>query len=312
MPLAASEAALPLLAALAAVLVGCASELPPPKGAWPVEVHGHRGARALAPENTLPSFAKALEAGAEGIELDVCATADDVLAVTHDPLVNAKLCRYDDGSPVPHRLAVRSLTFADLERLDCGSLPNEKFPGQAPVPGTRIPSLDQLLDWLAASPLPAARTVKLDVEAKVPKHGEGPAVAPDLLARLVVETLARHGMTGRATLLSFDPRVLAAAHRLEPSLPTCLNVDDPYADLPELARRAGVGAVGVRHRYLTAEAVTALRAEGVKVLAWTANSPASWDRLVMFEVDAIVTDDPGACLAHLRERGWRKGGAAAR
>src|SRR5581483_5165466 len=92
-------------------------------------VHGHRGARAVFPENTLPAFEYAIHAGVDAVELDVLATKDDVLVVTHDPLMNADLCR---GGPAG--LAVRELTFDELVRYDCGSRPNPGFPRQRTVP----------------------------------------------------------------------------------------------------------------------------------------------------------------------------------
>lgn len=100
-------------------------------------VHGHRGARAVLPENTLPAFEHAVAAGADVLELDLAVTRDDVLVVSHDPMVNHVICK----GPQPDAV-IRRLTLAELKEYDCGSLANPAFPRQKALPGTRIPTLD--------------------------------------------------------------------------------------------------------------------------------------------------------------------------
>src|SRR5450755_4710334 len=103
-------------------------------------VHGHRGARALRPENTIPAFEYAIQAGADVLEMDVAVTKDNVLVISHDPHINPEICQ----GPHPG-IAIRQLTLAELREYDCGALKNPHFPKQQPVPGTRIPTLDEVL-----------------------------------------------------------------------------------------------------------------------------------------------------------------------
>jgi glycerophosphoryl diester phosphodiesterase len=103
-------------------------------------VHGHRGARALRPENTIPAFEYAIQAGADVLEMDVAVTKDNVLVISHDPHINAEICT----GPHPG-IAIHELTLAELRQYDCGALKNPHFPRQQPVPGTRIPTLDEVL-----------------------------------------------------------------------------------------------------------------------------------------------------------------------
>src|SRR5437588_402578 len=93
--------------------------------AGPILVHGHRGARALRPENTIPAFEYAIGAGADVLELDMAVTRDDVVVVSHDPVLNPEICRSPGGSTL-----IRVLTLAELRKWDCGSLRNPKFPRQ--------------------------------------------------------------------------------------------------------------------------------------------------------------------------------------
>src|SRR6266571_4402682 len=102
-------------------------------------VHGHRGTRARRPENTLPAFEYAIDQGVDVLELDVAVTKDDVAVISHDPLINVTIC----SGPNPG-VAIRSLTLAELHRYDCGAKRNPNFPDQVPIPGTRVPTLDEI------------------------------------------------------------------------------------------------------------------------------------------------------------------------
>src|SRR5690242_16930661 len=85
-------------------------------GAQPFVVHGHRGAMALRPENTIPSFEEAIRGGADYIEMDVYPTRDNVLVISHDPTVNLDLCAGPGG-----KQAIHELTLAQTREYDCGS-----------------------------------------------------------------------------------------------------------------------------------------------------------------------------------------------
>src|SRR5512133_2963478 len=94
-------------------------------------VHGHRGARALRPENTLPAFEYAISAGVDALELDVAVTKDNVLVVSHDPYLPDTICTGPRAKPV-----IRTLSLAEVRAYDCGSKRNPLYPKQVPVPGT--------------------------------------------------------------------------------------------------------------------------------------------------------------------------------
>src|SRR5436190_4498373 len=104
-----------------------------------IQVHGHRGARAMRPENTIPAFEYAIAQGVDVLELDMAVTKDDVLVVSHDPLINPVLCS-GPGTPAP----IRTFTLAELRKWDCGGKRNPLFSKQTPVPGTPIPTLDEV------------------------------------------------------------------------------------------------------------------------------------------------------------------------
>src|ERR1041385_5659182 len=99
-----------------------------------VQVQGHRGARAMRPENTLPAFEYAIAAGVDALELDMAVTKDSVLVVSHDPEFRAPVC-----TGPRDRVAIHSVTLAELRQWDCGANRNPLFAKQQPVPGTKMP-----------------------------------------------------------------------------------------------------------------------------------------------------------------------------
>ena len=139
----------------------------------PFELQGHRGARGLFPENTLEGFCGALAVGVTSVELDVAMTADDVLVVTHDPVLNPDLTRGPGGAWLRAAgPAVRALRLAELETYDVGEArpggeAARAHPLQRPVAGARVPTLEAVIEALAPS------DVVVDVELKTdPLHPE--------------------------------------------------------------------------------------------------------------------------------------------
>jgi len=255
----------------------------------PPAVHGHRGARAVLPENTLPAFEYAIRAGVDAIELDVLATRDDVLVVTHDPLINGDLCTGGRAG-----VAIRDLTFAELCRYDCGSRTNPKYPRQRAAPGVRIPSLDETLDlWRLGDFI-------FNIEVKSFPAPEL-APAPADYARLLLERIAAHRLLDRVLVQSFDFRVLHEVARVNDAIPLAALWEGPERDPVEIALEAGASMVSLAHTLVTRDGVSRAADAGLKTLAWTANDEPAWRPLIDAGVDAIITDDPAALIEFLRD-----------
>src|SRR6476619_3199486 len=109
------------------------------------DLQGHRGARGLAPENTLPAFEKAIALGVTTLELDAAVTRDGVVVISHDPRVTPEIARGPDGNWIEGKPPeIHDLTYAELMKYDVGRLKPgtnyaKSFPDQVPVDGTRIP-----------------------------------------------------------------------------------------------------------------------------------------------------------------------------
>src|ERR1051325_972939 len=104
-----------------------------------IQVHGHRGARGMRPENTIPAFEYAIAQGVDALELDMAVTRDNVVVVSHDPELRAPIC-----TGPRDRAVIRELALAEVRQWDCGAKLNPLFPKQQPAPGTRMPTLDEV------------------------------------------------------------------------------------------------------------------------------------------------------------------------
>jgi glycerophosphoryl diester phosphodiesterase len=253
-----------------------------------IEVHGHRGARALRSENTLAGFEYAIAAGVDAIEMDVAVTRDNVVVVSHDPALEGPLCV--GPASAGERAVIRESSFEQVRQWDCGSVRHPDFPCQVTVPGARIPSLDEVFRL--------AGTFRFNVEIKsFPEH---PDLAPEPaeFARLVVESIRKHGVEARVIVQSFDFRVLHAVRKLAPEISLAALFEDDR-DFLETAKEAAAAIVAPLHTLVTAEKARRAHAAGIGVIPWTANTEADWERLAGAGVDGIITDDPAGLIEYL-------------
>lgn len=256
-----------------------------------IEVHGHRGARAVRPENTLPAFEYAIAAGVDVLELDLAVTKDDVLVVSHDPRMNPAYC---EGPPTSTRV-IREMTLSELRQWDCGRKPNREFPKQVAVPGTRVPTLDEVL---ALAP---RGKFHFNIETKISPKTPELAPTPEVFAKLLADALTRHKLVGRTIVQSFDFRTLHAMKQLLPQVRLSALYSGVPRDFVKIAREAGAGIVSPHFRLVTAAEVKKAHDAGLVVVPWTANTPNDWRKLVDAGVDAIITDDPTELIAWLKQ-----------
>jgi glycerophosphoryl diester phosphodiesterase len=224
-----------------------------------VWVVGHRGAMGHSPENTMASFERALELGADWIELDVHLSRDGALIVIHDETLE----RTTNG-----RGLVRDHTLSELRSLDAGQ-------------GQHIPTLDEVLRWACQ------RDVMVDIEIKnAPIYYDG-------MEKNIVAALHETGMTGRVIVISFDHAAVRHIKQLEPKVATgvlysCRPLDGGVG----LARAANADAVLPQWSYVTAVDVKLAHDAGLAVAPWATSDPAALRRLIEAGVDAIATNHP--------------------
>ncbi|MEU9841592.1 glycerophosphodiester phosphodiesterase family protein [Actinomadura sp. NPDC048032] len=268
-----------------------------------VEVHGHRGARGLRPENTLPGFAHALGLGVDVIELDVGLSSDGVVVLGHDQVVSPAVLA-DTGPAWPDDPAypyvgrpVRELSLAQLRTLDAGL-----SCAAAPMPGTRVPTLAEACALLAPT------GVGLSVELKTDPSWTDEEV--ELLTASAAAVLKAFGCTGRSQLLAFDWRVLAEARRHYPDLGRVALMERKTlapesawlaghspADPVAAAFALGATAVSPEHKIATPALIDQAHSLALPVIVWTVNTPEDMTRFIRDGADAIVTDYPDVLLA---------------
>ncbi len=259
-------------------------------------VHGHRGARARFPENTIPAFDYALQSGVDVLEMDMAVTKDNVVVISHDPVLRPPVCTSARKSAIIHEL-----TLAEVRQWDCGAVRNPRFPTQQTVPGTRIPTIDEVFE------LASRGTFDYNIETKsFPDHPEY-TPSPAEFARLVLEKIRQHHLEKRIILQSFDFRTLIAMRQLAPEIRLAALTETDRRDFTLIVKEAAnAGIISPEFHLVTPAKVAAAHAAGLQVVPWTANTPADWDSLIQAKVDAIISDDPAALIEHLDRRGLRR------
>jgi glycerophosphoryl diester phosphodiesterase len=294
------------------------------------DLQGHRGARGLAPENTLPGFALTLGIGVTTLETDIAVSRDGVLLISHDPALNPDITRGPDGQFLSGRGPVIWHTdFTELQRYDVGRLkPGTRyaaqFPEQKPHDGARLPRLE---DLFALVRKPGHDTVRLALEVKVRPDAPDETMAPEPFARKLVEAVRAAGLAARTTILSFDWRALQAVQQLAPEIGTVYltiqqrNFDNiragqtggspwtagvqhaEHGSVPKMIKAAGGRIWSSFHGDLDATQVKEAKALGLTVLAWTVNDPARIAQVMDLGVDGIVSDRPDLVRAEMQRRG---------
>ena len=256
-------------------------------------VHGHRGARARRPENTIPAFKYAIEQGVDVLELDVAVTKDNVAVVSHDPLINATIC-----SGPKTGIPIHTLLLAELHEYDCGAKQNPNFATQVPQPGTRVPTLDEVFD------LSKGTKVWFNVETKIFADKPELTPGPEQFTQMILDLVRKHSIEKRVILQSFDPRTLRVMKKLDPSIPRAA-LFETNRDWPEVAKEFEATLYSPEYHLVTKERVAQAHASGLEVVPWTVNKPEDWQKLVDARVDAIISDDPAALIAWLKGKGLR-------
>jgi glycerophosphoryl diester phosphodiesterase len=254
-------------------------------------VIGHRGASALAPENTLLAFGKALDAGAAGVELDARLARDGVPVVIHDAsLRRTGLCV---GS-------VARMTSSELEKIDVGGWFNRTHPQLACANYERqfLPTLDQVFDFLKHHPNGPGM---IYVELKTDKAGANYADLGDAVTQLV----NAQGLSDRVVIVSFNLKALAHAKGTNPSLVTGA-LFEPRRELVKIAHKQTMIAAAIEcgadqillHRLIATRRIVAAATAGkLSTVVWTVDDPKWIGRATRSGVHAVITNDPAAMAA---------------
>lgn len=295
-----------------------------------LDLQGHRGARGLLPENTLPAFAQALSIGVTTLELDTAITQDGVVVVGHDAILNPDITRGPDGQWLTRSdITIHSLTFTRLQQYDVGRIrPRStyalRFFSQQAIDGTRMP---RLTDVFALARRAGNNTVRFNIETKISPEQPQHTLPPAEFARALIQVVRAEKLESRVTIQSFDWRTLQIVQQEAPQIATVyLTAQQSWLDniragdtaspwtaefhvsryagsVPKMIKAAGGAVWSPYFDDVTGEAVREAQQSGLKVVVWTVNEPRDITRMIDFGVDGIISDYPDRLRRIAAERG---------
>ena len=241
---------------------------------------GHRGASAVAPENTIAAFREAIAVGADGIEFDVRLTRDGIPVVIHDSTL-----RRTGG--LPHRVA--DLTWAEIKKVDVGSWFSATFVNET------VPSLAELFTLFQSN----NSTLYLEMKSDVASEQRA-------LAEACVKAIDEHSLKERVIVECFQLPALRIVKEIDPAIGTVALFEPSFTNPSVLsdqriinqARDAGAAALALHHRLARESLVRKAKDLGLHVAVWTVDDPAWIERAKKIGIDALITNNPAAMLAH--------------
>jgi glycerophosphoryl diester phosphodiesterase len=262
------------------------------------DIQGHRGARGLFPENTVPSFIKALELGVHTLELDLVVSKDSILVVSHEPWFNPAISTHPDGRPVlgeeGREINMFTMTYEEIRAFDVGLRGNPNFPEQQPMAVPK-PTLEEVVlqaeDYLALHDLPP---IWYNIETKSEPDQYGIYVpTPKTFARLLYEEILRLGIANRSVVQSFDVNTLIELRKINPHIVLALLIANQDSLEENLNRLGFIPEIYSPNYQLVDEVlIEAVHAKGMRIIPWTINYRAEMQRQLDLGVDGIITDYP--------------------
>ena len=232
------------------------------------KILAHRGARKVAPENTLAAFEKAVRLGFDGVEFDVVMTRDSIPVVYHG----------DDLSQTTRTKGlIYQMDADDVFKADAGEMFDLKYRGE------KIPSLREALDFLSRT------NMFINIELKSqPKRKSG-------VEKIVADMIHEHNLEARCLVSSFSPWILHRFCKYAPNITTSLLTGPkPFFFIKTFmwAHLLHIGGINPVIQSTTDTLMTFARAKNWKVFAWNVNMRQEYAKAIDFGVDGIITDEP--------------------
>lgn len=275
------------------------------------DLQGHRGARGLLPENTIPSFLKATEYDVDTIELDLVVTGENELLVSHEPWFNYKISSHPDGTPVTESeqmsLNIYDMTYDEIEQFDVGMRGNPDFPRQEPMKVSKPLFKDAIraVEEHAAENNLAPLYYNIETKSEPEYYGiyvPQPAEFAKLLFDELTELDSEFDILDRVTVQSFDPSTLIEFRKLDSEVSQAMLV---FENKPVQAFIDTLGYTpeiwSPNYNLLSAETVQDLHNRNMKVIPWTVNTVNEMRVLLQMGVDGIITDYPDSASVFLNE-----------
>lgn len=259
---------------------------------------GHRGARGLLPENSLPAFQKALELGVQTLELDVVISKDSQVVVSHEPWMSAEICSHPDGPPVQEEeakdLRLLDLSLEEIQAFDCGSRQHPRFPEQV-TQATYKPSLREVITLAEAYVKDTGRApIHYNIEIKSqPSWDEKYTPAPEFFSLAVMQVLIDLDIRERSCIQSFDIRPLQYFHGQYPEQTLAFLSETGQHPRKEFSQLGFIPDIySPYYKGVDAALIRFCRKKDIRCIPWTVNELQDMERLMELGVDGIITDYP--------------------
>lgn len=262
------------------------------------DLEGHRGARGLLPENTVPAMLKALELGVTTLEMDAHISQDGQVLLSHDPYINPDHELLPNGSEIPasdrKKYVLYQMPYKQIRAFDVGSKRYSRFPEQE-LMQVHKPMLSEVIDatqaYLQRHQLPQ---VFYNIETKSKPSGDGTYhPAPEEFVDKVMAVVLEKNIQDFVIIQSFDPRTLQVVHRKYPEVMTALlveNLNSQEKNLRELGFTPTI--YSPYHKLVTPQLVQRTHERGMKLVPWTVNELSEMLQLKQQGVDGIISDYP--------------------
>lgn len=262
------------------------------------DVQGHRGARGVMPENTIPAFLYAIDAGVTTIELDLAVTKDKQLVVSHEGWMSAAISLDSLGKPIKEKDEkkhnIYKMTYKDVAKYDVGSKDNERFPQQKKMKVSKPLLKDVIVsieDYIKGH---ALYEVDYNIEIKCEPSGDGKFhPKPGEFSEIVFNLIDQYLPWDRVVIQSFDFRVLKYLHENHPGIRLAALVDNLKTIDENLAELGFTPSVySPEFHLLSKEEIRTCHQKKMRVIPWTVNDKKEMEELKAWGVDGLITDYP--------------------
>jgi glycerophosphoryl diester phosphodiesterase len=284
------------------------------------DLQGHRGARGLKPENTIPAFIRAMEYGVTTLELDLAITKDRQVVVSHEPWMAADICLQPDGSEIKKseetRFNIYQLTYDQVIAFDCGQKGNPRFPEQEKI-SVHKPLLQDVINAVEDY-IKSYTAYEVDYNLEIKSRADGDNLfhpIPEEFSDLVYSLVDQYLPWERVVVQSFDLRILQYWNKKYPHVRLAFLVENtktPQKNIEELGFTPWI--YSPYFKLLKKEQVTHLRSlsvsrpqqtdqlsgkpitSKVRVIPWTVNEPEDMKLMKSWGVDGLITDYPNRAV----------------
>lgn len=282
------------------LLISCAVKRPGLPSGYPHFMkEGHRGTRGLMPENTIPAMKKGLEVGAQIIEVDVYTSKDGQVIITHDNAVNADHTLDPQGKTMTKEEAAKfifhQMNYEDIRKFDVGSMVYKPYPRQQKMK-VSIPTLSDLIDSVEAFTKSRSMPGAIyNIELKNdPKYDGIYNATPPELIEATMKVVNSKKIGNRFYIQSFDFRPLQYVRKTYPKVTVGFLTSDAKTTFEANIEKLGFvpDVYSPTFTLVTPELVTKVHAKRSKLVPWTVNTKEDMQRMILMDVDGIITDYP--------------------